>query len=95
MLYLTDGATTYATYSCDSQYDLYGAQRRACLQDNTWDLEEPSCSKILLLILSKCRNDNLLFSSLANRLRLPSDGDFYKFASHVKVNCKSFALRSI
>ena len=46
MVYLTDGAQTYASYSCDNQYDLYGAQRRTCLANGTWDLEEPSCSKI-------------------------------------------------
>ena len=45
VLYLTDGAVTYATYTCDDQYDLYGSQSRTCQADHTWGGEEPSCSK--------------------------------------------------
>ena len=45
VVYLTDGTVTYATYTCDDQYDLYGSQSRPCQADYTWGGEEPSCSK--------------------------------------------------
>ena len=35
------GAT--ATYSCDSEYNLSGAQTRTCRQDGTWSDQEPTC----------------------------------------------------
>ena len=35
------GAT--ATYSCDPEYDLSGAQTRTCGQDGRWSGQEPTC----------------------------------------------------
>ena len=35
------GAT--ASYSCDPEYDLSGAQTRTCGQDGTWSGQEPTC----------------------------------------------------
>ncbi|XP_045206696.2 CUB and sushi domain-containing protein 1-like [Mercenaria mercenaria] len=43
--YNTNGVVTMATFSCNSGYYVSGAANISCLQDGSWEDDQPSCGK--------------------------------------------------
>ena len=44
--YETDGWNTKATYQCMNGYSVVGVAERLCNESGSWELTEPTCSKL-------------------------------------------------
>lgn len=57
----TDGYTTVASFTCDTDYSMKGSSLLTCRNDGSWDLVQPSCGMFnrqasWRLLLSICLN---------------------------------------